>query len=177
MSDKPLDELYLQWLYSNVLPVSLKNPSRTYWALLRQLYCKEFVWFIPNDDNRVEDGRDLRAEFFRESGEAEFDPGWSDLGCSMLEMLIALSRRLSFDVEGEPSDWFWHLLENLELRECNDRSKYSPKDVDEILDRVIWRNYNYNGQGGLFPLTVAVEDQRKVEIWYQLSAYLSHLFS
>jgi hypothetical protein len=167
----PLDELYLEWLYSQVASVRFKNPQRTHWSLLRQLYSNEFVWFVPNDDNRAEDGRDLRHEFLEEKGISEVDPQWMGLGCSMLEMMIGLARRLSFEAEGEPRAWFWRLVRNLGLIDTNDTNT-NTKEVNEIIKRVVDRTYQHNGHGGLFPLRFAVRDQRKVEIWYQLSAYL-----
>lgn len=168
---QPLDELYLTWLYSQIGSVRLKNPSQTHWSLVRQLYSKEFVWIVPNDDNRVEDGRDLRYEFIDEQMLEDVDPAWLDLGCSMLEMLIGLSRRLSFEAEGESRDWFWTLINNLALR-SDDKNPILVEVVDATLERVIWRTYNPDGSGGLFPLRRAHKNQRKVEIWYQLSAYL-----
>lgn len=168
----PLDELYLTWLYSQVCDVELKNPFRTYWNLFRTLYHKEFIWLVPNDDNRAEDGRLLRVEFLDNSGITGEDPNWMELGCSMLEMLIALARRLSFEDDATPSAWFWRLLENLGLEIYNDRVGVPGPLVDEILDRVIMRTYDSDGSGGLFPLKNPSEDQRNVEIWYQLSAYL-----
>lgn len=167
-----LDDHYLTWLYSQVASLRHRNPSRTYWKLLRQLYITEFVWFVPNDDNRLVDGRDLRIEFFRENPGVGHDPEWEELGCSMLELLVALSRQLTFEAEGEPAAWFWHMLENLELAECNDDVNFDPWEVDQILGRVIWRTYLPNGYGGLFPLQRPEEDQRDVELWYQLSAYV-----
>jgi hypothetical protein len=56
---EPLEEAYFRWLCNQVVNVKLKNPSRTYWSLLKQLHSREFVWIIPNDDNRLEDGRYL----------------------------------------------------------------------------------------------------------------------
>lgn len=174
----PLDEEYFTWLYSQVASTRLKTPTRTYWTLFRQLYTKEFVWLVPNDDNRVEDGRDLRYEFLDLKHIEEPDPSWMHLGCSMLEMLIALSRRLSFEAESPAHNWFWHLIDNLELRKYNDKF-YNGEDISkfmlihDILNRVIYRTYAYNGSGGLFPLEHAMEDQTQVEIWYQLSAYVS----
>jgi hypothetical protein len=182
--DEPLDEGYFKWLYGQVSPLRLKNPTRTYWALLRQLYQTEFVWFVPNDDNRLEDGRDLRYEFMDSVhglDRSEVDPEWLGLGCSMLEMLIALSRHLSFEAEGEVRDWFWHLLDQLDLRKYNDRF-YDPEAaphkfqaIEETLERVIWRRYNYDGTGGLFPLRNPTQDQRDVELWYQMGSYIVEL--
>jgi len=172
----PLDDQYLTWLYSQVGSVRLRNSSRTHWSLLRQLYTKEFIWIIPNDDNRVEDGRDLRFEFLESEGLNQ-DQEWLSLGCSMLEMMIALSRRLAFETGDKPRDWFWHLIETLDLEQFNDRTydDHARTLIDETLDRVIWRLYSADGRGGLFPLRHATEDQTQVEIWYQLSAYLAEL--
>lgn len=167
-----LDEVYLTWLYSQVADVGLKNPSRTYWSLFRQLYRKEFIWLIPNDDNRAEDGRLLRVEFLDNERIAGVDSSWMELGCSMLEMLIALARRLSFEDDATPSAWFWRLLENLGLEVYNDRQSRFTNEINEVLDRVILRTYEPDGSGGLFPLKNPSQDQRDVEIWYQLSAYL-----
>ena len=177
---EPLDELYLTWLYSQLGSVKLKNHSRTYWSLLRQLYTKEFVWLIPNDDNRVEDGNDLRYEFVDEQRIANVDRNWMGLGCSVLEMMVALSRALSFEAEGEPRVWFWHMIENLELSMMTDAVYKSSPDlvaaeVDEKLNVLIWRTYAPDGSGGLFPLKHPNYNQRDVELWYQLNAYLLEL--
>jgi hypothetical protein len=170
---EPLDELYFRWLYAQVGPVRLKNPSRTYWSLLKLLHTKEFVWIIPNDDNRLEDGRDLRDEFVYEIRHMDVEPEWMSLGCSMLEMLIGLARRLWFeDDRFQIDEWFWHLMENLGLSNFSDRGGWDEQDVDDILSAVIWRIYEPDGSGGLFPLKDAQEDQREVELWYQMSEYL-----
>lgn len=170
----PLDDQYLEWLYSQVASAKQRNSSRGYWVLMRQLYAKQFVWLVPNDGNRAEDGRDLRYEFFEEAG-IEIDDQvseWANLGCSVLEMLVGLSRRLGFEAEGDSADWFWHLIENLELADCTDRSNFDWEAVDDVLDRLVWRQYHHDGKGGLFPLKDANEDQRRVELWYQLNAYV-----
>lgn len=167
-----LDEEYLTWLYSQVGSVKTRDQQKTYWSLFRALFTKEFVWIIPNDDNRVEEGKYLRNEFMEDHDWDEIDPDWFDMGCSMLEMLIALSRRLSFEAGGEPREWFFELLENLGLYDYTDSKTFSRDEVEDVLDSVIWRTYAYDGTGGLFPLQDPGEDQREVEIWYQLNAYI-----
>jgi len=166
-----LDDRYLTWLYSQVANVRTRKGSRTFWCLFRQLFATEFAWFVPNDDNRAEDGRELRAEWAG-STESETDPNWLSLGCSFLELLIGLSRRLSFEAGGETADWFWHLINNLELAGYHDRSNFKTEDVEDRTSAVIWRTYDRYGVGGLFPLQRSDRDQRQVEIWYQLSEYL-----
>lgn len=169
---KPLDELYFVWLYSQVGNPETTHPNRTHWRLFRELFSKEFVWFVPNDDNRFEDSKELRYEFIEQEGVVNVDVGWVRLGCSMLELLIGLSRRLSFVAEGEPRDWFWELMDNLGLSGSTDAHPYSSDRISEILDRVIWRTYQPDGQGGLFPLNQTGLDQRKIELWYQLNQYV-----
>lgn len=171
-----LDGQYLTWLYGQVADIKEKNPARTYWSVCRQLYKKEFVWLFANDDNRIEDGRELRYEFIDSYDIEEVDPEWLSMGCSMLELLVGLSRRLSFDAEGEPREWFWQMLENLDLdlSRIHDRRFNTLREweIDQALDQVIWRTYSADGHGGLFPLRGADRDQREIEIWYQASAYI-----
>ena len=171
-NSRPLDELYLEWLYSQVCVVHRETPRLTYWNLFRILYKKEFVWLILNDDNRAQDGIDIRHEFRRDQVIPMDDSGWFDLGCSFLELLFGLSRRLEFETNFDVRNWFWHFLQVLELDEYNDACEIPIEEVDHILDTVIWRTYQPNGHGGLFPLNHAHQDQTQVEIWYQLNAYL-----
>jgi hypothetical protein len=172
VNDQPLDELYLVWLYSQVADPEVEDPSLTYWELIRCLFKTEFVWTIRNDENRSEDGKELRQEFVNVSGLKGVDPNWIELGCSFLELMVGLSRRLSFEADGEPYYWFWKLLENLELTGYSDDRRFPERRVSAIIDRVLNRRYEANGVGGFFPLERPTEDQRKVELWYQLSAYV-----
>lgn len=171
-----LDDLYLEWLYSQVASVKQRAKTKTYWSLFRQLYRTEFVWLVPNDDNRVQDGRDLRWEFIRECDIRNAEASWMRLGCSMLELLIGLSRRLAFEDGQSPVHWFWVMLGNVELDQCTDMV-YQQKPqvetwVENIAERIIFRQYEPDGSGGLFPLQHPMQDQREVELWYQQCAYL-----
>lgn len=168
----PLDELYFRWLYGEVCYLAEKDPNKTFWTLFRVLYTKEFIWLIPNDDNRAEDGKDLRHEFVRDIYIVQPDPNWLRMPCSFLEMLIGLCRRFAFEADCKNSEAFWEMLENLNLHKLNDNTLVPIPEVEEIIDCVIWRQYHYDGRGGLFPLRRPSEDQRQVELWYQLSAYL-----
>ncbi len=170
---EPLEEQYFVWLYRQVASVRARNPTRTYWSFIRLLHQKEFDWSVPNDDNRVEDGRDLRYEFASEHGFV-LDEDWASLKCSMLEMLIALSRRLSFEAEGETRGWFWELVKNIGLDDYNDNyiQGCDTQLVIFALNRVIDREYEADGHGGLFPLNDSREDQREIELWNQASLYL-----
>jgi hypothetical protein len=171
--NEPLDELYLVWLYGQVANPNLKSSRKTYWDLMRALFTTEFVWFVPNDDARISDGIELRGEFCYDAEISEVDPHWMDQGCSFLEMMIGISRRLSFQADRSPSFWFWKLIENLGLSECNDAYKKNlPALVEEVTDQVTFRTYSADGRGGLFPLKYPEDDQTKVELWYQMQAYI-----
>jgi hypothetical protein len=87
-------------------------------------------------------------------------------------MLIAFSKRAEFMTDIPANDWFWEMLENLDLKRFNDGARIKQKEIDDILEVFIWRTYDVNGTGGLFPVDAPREDQRHVEIWYQFCGYL-----
>lgn len=166
---EPIENLYFNWLYAKVCDVRAHSPSLNFTQLLSMLHNIEFVWLVLGDDNRAEDGTDLRTEFAHAHGNA------SDLfyeGCSFLEMLIAFSRRAAFESEPSEYEWFWTMLRNLYLSEMNDGSVINVDVVKDVVNKCIWRTYDRAGNGGLFPLTRSRNDQRKVDLWYQLSEYI-----
>src|SRR3954453_1128661 len=114
----PLAEDYLRWLEPQIRD-EYSNQNRTYWELLNMMMAKDFGWFVPNDDNRIMDGLDLRAEYCFTH---HIHPNsLQDLGRgSFLEVLIGLSRRVAFDAGGPPCGWAWQLLQNLELHRMSD---------------------------------------------------------
>jgi len=171
---RTLDEAYLDWLYNQIGVIRNRNPARSYWSLVLQLQKTPYTWTVPNDDNRVEDGKDLRHDWVRENHLSIDDQMWFDLECSMLEMLIALSRRMSFETVRSSGEWFWKLLDNIGLKDYSDDiyDRAVSERIDKTLTRVIMRTYNKDGSGGLFPLQDPTNDQRKAELWYQMSAYL-----
>lgn len=163
MSSKSLEEEYFNWLVDQV------NASK-YSSLCEQLYNTSFNGYIPNDDNREEDGVLLRTQFLDEFGLYSNDD-WISRQCSMLELILGISYRLSYDSNMDMDAWFWELLDNLKLSQYSN-TKYDSKQVNVITKKLNNRTYKSNGDGGLFPLKSHNEDQRKIEIWYQMSAYL-----
>lgn len=172
--DEPIEDLYFKWLYSRVNDTKATSSRLRHYKLLEKLHETQFMFLITGDDNRVADGRDLRTEFLRElfihnTGELMAE------GCSVLEMLIAFSRRAAFETDDSPIDWFWMMLSNLGIAHINDSVVFNDRAVQDILDRFVWRTYNSNGLGGLFPLKKTKKNQRKVEVWYQFNEYLLEL--
>jgi hypothetical protein len=143
------------------------------------MYETEFVWFVPNDDNRKADGLDLRLEFCHEQDIPKADAGTfldkevPTPPCSFLEVLIALSRRLEFQAGGSAPGWSWILMNNLGLHRITDPvGRGKARQATDILEMCIYRTYEPDGRGGFFPLEEAPRDQREIEIWYQMPDYL-----
>jgi len=154
--------------------VGLKEPVEQsgYFELMYQLYRTGFYSIVPNDDNRGLDGIRMRDKY-----------GFPavDVGCSLLEMLVALSVRCDEDILYSPEhgdrskEWFWMMLTNIGLNKFRDRSfgdAWKYENVEKICLKLLNREYSYDGKGGLFPLKDARKDQTEVEIWYQLATYV-----
>lgn len=171
---------YFQWLCE--LIGANRPDGRSYWLLMKDLFRKEFYSLIPHDENRESDGLELREEYLSEINYPRYFRFEKE--CSVLEMLIALSRRIDYET-GDPYDfgesddgyrkWFWEMVDNLGLMDYDDENYVDYggfTQVDGILDNFLERGYAWDGFGGLFPLTSTDIDQREIEIWYQMSAYL-----
>ena len=171
---------YFRWLCDLV---DIEQEDRSYSILARDLFRKEFVALVKHDENRASDGLELREEYLREINYPKYVEIEGE--CSVLEMLIALARRIDFETS-DPYDlnntvdrtsyWFWEMIDNLGLIEFSDDC-YVEYDgsfmVDAIVDRWLDREYSWDGNGGIFPLKYTNEDQRDVEIWYQMNMYLN----
>jgi len=169
---EPIEETYFNWLYSKLVQIEGTNtPSNNYYTLIRDLHSTEFVWLLSGDDNRMEDGLDVRKEFVLQT-KLKQDPPWMDIPCSVLEMFIAFSRRASFETELSSREWLWIFLQNLGLSDLTDATLGVTELTNEILNDFVWRTYDSDGYGGMFPLTKPENDQRKVEIYYQFCEWL-----
>lgn len=133
-----------------------------------------FSWTVHNDGNRVEDAREIRQEFLNKNRQEYRPVAWYEMDASMLEVLMAISKRMAFKTDVSPGVWFWKLIENLGLEYCTDSawSQRTRLDVLQTTEQLINRTYQPDGKGGLFPLNDPPEDQREVEIWLQMNAYL-----
>ncbi len=164
---EPIEAEYFDWLRAKVLP---KN-TNTYYDLLQTLYSTEFVWFIQGDKNRQEDGLELRQYFLNEL-KLEKDIFWFNEPCSILEVLISLADRASFQTDISIRDWVWTFIANLGLEEYRQVSEQDALVIEDILYTFVWRTYEPSGYGGIFPMISTENDQRKVELWYQFCEYV-----
>lgn len=182
MIRRSINDEYFKWLFSFVCEDNYPE-ELSYKKLLTRLHDTSFRYSIPRDQNRAEDGKDLRYRFALAKGyEDESDEILDILDgpCSVLEMMIALAIRCEEDIMDDPnlgsriSQWFWGMITNLGLGPMTD-PRFNEKIVDIRIDRFLDRRYEPNGKGGLFTIRNCDADLRNVEIWYQMCWYLDNI--
>jgi hypothetical protein len=149
------------------------------------LFDYPFKWSVDNDVNRAKDGMLLREQFEEETGYpiSEYKEVGLNVPCSVLEMLIGLAQAIEDNVMYDPDFgnrlhmWFWIMVDNVGLTKATDDeiefgSRFGVPYMDYILDNWLERRFEFDGTGSIFPLKLAENDQRSVELWYQCLAYL-----
>lgn len=151
----------------------------SYKKLLTHLHNIEFTWFVPHDDNRADDGIQLRRSFAIDKNDMSLT-GYIGGPCSVLEMMVALAVRCEETIMDDTmmgdrtGQWFWGMIRNLGLNSMRD-SKFDRDYVDDVIARLLNRDYEPDGRGGLFTVKHCRYDMRNVEIWCQLSWYLDSI--
>lgn len=151
----------------------------SYRKLLMHLHNIEFTWFVPHDDNRADDGIQLRRDFALDKDDIRLIR-YIGGPCSVLEMMVALAVRCEGTIMDDAlmgnrtGQWFWGMIKNLGLNSMRD-SNFDRDYVDEVIARLLNRDYEPDGRGGLFTVKHCAHDMRTVEIWCQLSWYLGSI--
>lgn len=159
---------YIDWIKNRFLTTDrLDEDTQDYY--IRLLHSVPFTFSIQMDENRYDDGINLR---YRYSDECNVPAFMIDdtIDCSVFEMLAALSIRCSEDIMGEnPGFWFWDWAGNV-------FGGFDNLDEHYILKRIyswIGRKFDKNGFGSPFPIRKnTTSDQRKTEIWFQMLGYI-----
>lgn len=173
-----LESIYYKWLYQHVFKEGYFK-SLSYKKLIKRLYDTPFTYTITMDRNRAEDGIDLRYRFgYMYNYERDIVAKYLDNKlCSVLEMMLALSIRMEEHIMDDPNlgdrsgQWFWDMIVNLGLGGMDD-IKFNSEYVDAVIYKLLNRQYEPNGENGLFTLKHCAYDLRTVEIWYQANWYL-----
>jgi len=170
-------EEYYKWLCHFVFTSRRRNYKR----LIKYLHSVEFTYFIPFDENRYEDGIELRRRFAIESGymQDHLINIMGDDPCSVLEMMIALAIRCEenimedIEIGDRTGQWFWAMIDNAGFGSLTDIN-FNSREADFITNRILNREYGPCGEGGLFYIKHNCHaDLRTVELWYQLNWYLA----
>lgn len=180
MMKNELNKEYFEWICQ--LVCDEEHSKTSHLRLLRYLYEVDFFAIIKMDENRAEDGVDLRQRFGYENHyEYSIIEEFLDKrNCSILEMIAALSMRCEENIMDNPdignrmSQWFWDMISNLGLRMMDDL-RFDRFYVDDVISRFLNRKYKRNGEGGLFTVKQCPKDLRRTEIWYQMCLYLDSI--
>ena len=168
---------YLDWLWDIV---SYEKDHTEYYEAFRLLYDIPYRYVMAWDAHRISDGNKMREQFIydRKYARSRIEQLKTDYDISVLEVIIGMIIRAvemwgEGDLEAEVEDIFWDCLDNLgildyDILDPNER-ECALACIDDFLDR----KYRPNGAGGLFYIPKPAEDLRKVELWMQLSWYMT----
>lgn len=141
------------------------------------LHDMEFTYILDRDDNRYDDGAELRDDY--EIPEEYFDyvDEFMNQPCSVMEMLVALAIRVEGQYIGDPADehperFFVEMIDNLGLNTMR-RGRMREYEVIKIIRRWLDRKFEKDGRGSPFPVRYDHRDQRCLEIWDQMNNYIS----
>ena len=168
---------YLKWLIESIDPRHIVGAY--YQPVLDELYLTDFRWGekFPDDENRARDGLALRDLFAEDRGIVVSDIGIDWRGCSCLEMMIAIARRIEYEIIAVPGcenipKWFWRFTENMGLG-VSERRISDIRYVDDMIRNWLDRRYKKDGEGGIFVVKDSYFDMRKMTIWKQMNAVLN----
>lgn len=176
--ENPLYSDYFHWLYDRVVPVREVDGMSSYWLVCTRMHELVFKALVPHDENRIVDGANLRNGFSSGIGKGlELDQANLLLhDATVFEVLVGLAARANLMIEMDEMKWFQLFLRNLKLDIFSDWYclNHITGRIDRILNRFNDRTYRYSGHGGgLFPLSRPKDDQRDVELWYQMGAFMT----
>lgn len=146
-------------------------------AVCRLMHQVEFSALVPYDENRIAVAAGLRNQFQKFA--VSLGPGEiADLmepNASVFEVLIGLAAQADDMIPLTIQSWFSNFIENLGLDRYTDEylERRSPWPAERIINTFNNRAYRPNGRGGIFPLKHPQHDQREVELWYQMGAYMT----
>ena len=174
---------YFEWLCGLI---NFRGHSITrYKKLLMFLHDVEFHYSIPRDANRYEDGIDMRYQYGVETNTSQrmIALALDEKPCSMLEMMVALAYRCeqqvmsNAELGNRTGEWFWYMVSSLGLEDQTNKN-FDDSYCWAVMNRFFDREYEPNGEGGLFRVDVVDEnlhflDLRNYEIWYQATWYLN----
>jgi hypothetical protein len=174
--EKTIQEAYFEYLYHLMYDIWDYKSSESYISVCWCLHNVDFLALVDYDENRIADAAGLRNQFKDKAGSL----GPAELtaiitpDCTVFEVLIALATRADFMVPLGTRVWFQLFLENLGLDTWSDeKCSVSTWPIERTINNFNNRDYRPNGKGGIFPLRQPKQDQRDVELWYQMGAYMT----
>lgn len=177
--DRDIDRVYFEWLCGLV---RADEPDHSYFCLAGCLHERSFVSIVPNDENRIAYGLELRSEFSDSDKKIERSLTGP---CSVLEVLISVASSMADilwtpEEEDKTGECFWVLIDNLGLDRFDDEHYGMWNGREKIMtaiDTFLYRRYCKNGRGGIFPIQRTKKDMRKIELWEQMNMYIAQNYT
>ena len=148
-----------------------------------------FVPVIDMDENRCYECGELRREFadsewgyltyYDDDPVDILDRIYGENG-TMLELFVVMAEKMKYNLEDSQYEegtgkWFKEMLQNCGLLQSQNRQwerEGYEEYVLDILDTINYRKYGFDGEGGMFPLRWARQDQRYTELIVQMNNYI-----
>ncbi len=172
---------YFYWLVSIIEDGEHKTSD--YIRLLLFLFRTEFYAVMSRDENRIEDGLDLRERYiYMERLNIYSDELDAPPYCSVLEMLVALAIRCENEIMYDPdyedrtSKWFWIMLDNIGLSDFKD-GNFDENEANYIISKWLERDYKRSGVGSIFYTNNPKINMQKTEIWYQMNYFIDEFLT
>jgi len=163
---------YHHWITELAIDWCRTCSRKNYKKLIKYLDGVRFVALMQEDENRIEDAKELMLRF-----EDDQHPGMVCANTdepSVLDVMVALACRCEDHIMNDPDLgdraclWFYAMIKSLGLEEDDDIN-YDQYYVESVIDNFISRNYDADGHGGLFTVPLEGIDLRKMEIWNQMN--------
>ena len=157
------DDAYFDWLYAQAFN------SYRWMTVMAELHNIPFFWdsAIEHDANRASDGIQLRRDYLFECGKGRESYDFDIEDVSFFEVYVGLAKKMAHLLDKSLTSSMAYILRIGPFDAGMDR-----EEVEEAAMRVMERDYDYSGIGGLFPLESAARDQRDVELIYQMNLHV-----
>lgn len=157
--------------------------ARGYSILCDMMMEHTFLPILSMDENRCYECRCLRSDFaegYEDDTGDILDGLYGEYG-TMMELFVVLSEKIAYEMadsefEAGTGKWFKELLQNCGLIKCCngwfEEDGKNSAEIADILDVIIYRKFDWDGEGGLFPLRCPKSDQRYAELIIQMNNYI-----
>lgn len=184
-----IQEAYKEWLIDQL---NGDRGAGGYSELYGIMHGIPFLPIMEMDWNRNDEGLNLAKEW------AETEPVENETDvdictamdevhqngfCTMLELIVVMSRRIQFELmdseyDKDISEWANELIWNIGLGDYRNVRVLHDYDaaenaVAEVVGSVIFRQYGWDGEGGFFPLESPTRDQRYEQLITQMNDYIA----
>lgn len=170
-------EEYFNWLVDSLnLNAGYKIQ---HYSLFKALHNISYEYFNVMDENRYQDGIDLRYRFGSDTNIPYYDiTECIDIcECSVLEMLVALILKIDNMITYDPKDslkaeLFVDIAKSLGINE-QINANFNQEYVNQCIFNWLHGQYEVNGQGGIITVQYPRQDMRTVDHWTQVMWYVN----